>query len=76
MTNQQVRNHIIKTGVIELKGFGHNSVNTKNILINPIFIGLFRRILDGIKGTVDTQVDNIVDDIIGEFPVETETVSK
>lgn len=70
MTNDQIKNHLLKAGVRNLKEYGYPDADTQNILTDTIFIAFFKTMLESNKGQSSTQIDNVIDDIIGELPVE------
>ena len=63
MTNQQIREHLLKAGVKNLKEFGYPEVNTENILTDEIYKGFFKSMLKDNKGN-GIQVDEVIDELL------------
>ena len=64
MTNEQIKEHLLKAGVKNLKEFGYPEVDTKNIMTDIIYAGFFKSMLKGNKGN-GKQVDDVIDELLG-----------
>lgn len=77
MTDNLVRNHLIKTGVKNLRQFGYPSVNKDNILTDYLFSQFFLSMLQDNKGSqyanVDREIDQLIAEINERFPEDSET---
>lgn len=65
MTNEQIRNHLIKNGVENLKEFGYGNVNSENILTDEVYSMFFKKQLIESKGI--KLIDDIIDEILKEI---------
>lgn len=68
MTNDQIKNHLLKAGVKNLKEYGYPDADVQNILTDAIFVEFFKSMLLDNKGKSSAQIDNVIDDILGELP--------
>lgn len=50
MTGQQIRDHLLKAGVHNLKEYGYPSVTAENILTDMVYSSFFRAMLYDNKG--------------------------
>ena len=66
MTNEQIKNHLLKAGVKNLKEFGYPDVDTKNILTDIVYAGFFKSMLEDNKGN-GTQIDEVINDLLNEL---------
>jgi len=64
MTNEQIKEHLLKAGVKNLKEFGYPDVDTKNIMTDIIYAGFFKSMLEDNKGN-GKQVDEVIDELLG-----------
>jgi hypothetical protein len=66
MTNEQIREHLLKAGVKNLKEFGYPEVTTETILTDKVYKEFFKSMLEDNKGN-DKQVDEIIDQLLSEL---------
>jgi hypothetical protein len=65
MTNKQIREHLLKAGVKNLKEFGYPEVTTETILTDEVYKELFKSMLEDNKGN-GKQVDEVIDQLLSE----------
>jgi hypothetical protein len=65
MTNEQIREHLLKAGVKNLKEFGYPEVTTETIFTDIIYRGFFKSMLEDNKGN-GKQVDEVIDQLLSE----------
>ena len=65
MTNEQIREHLLKTGVKNLKEFGYPEVTTETILTDEVYKEFFKSMLEDNKGN-GKQVDEVIDQLLSE----------
>ena len=65
MTNEQIREHLLKAGVKNLKEFGYLEVTTETILTDEVYKEFFKSMLEENKGN-GKQVDEVIDQILSE----------
>lgn len=63
MTNEQIKQHLLKAGVKNLKEYGYPEVDTKNIITDIIYSGFFKSMLEDNKGN-GKQVDEVIDELL------------
>jgi len=63
MTNEQVREHLLKAGVKNLKEFGYPGVTTENILTDELYKEFFKEMLEDNLGN-GSQYDEVINDLI------------
>jgi hypothetical protein len=66
MTNEQIREHLLKAGVKNLKEFGYPEVTTETILTDIIYKEFFKSMLEDNKGN-GKQIDEVIDQLLSEF---------
>ena len=66
MTNEQIREHLLKAGVKNLKEFGYPEVTTETILTDIIYGAFFKSMLGDSKGNSE-QVDKVIDQLLLEI---------
>lgn len=62
-----IRDHLIKNGVKNLRTFGYRDVNKDNILTDYLFSRFFLSMLKDNKGKGYESVDRIIDELIAEI---------
>ena len=65
MTNEQIREHLLKAGVKNLKEFGYPEVTTETILTDEVYKEFFKSMLEDNKGN-GKQVDEVIDQLLLE----------
>ena len=65
MTNEQIREHLLKSGVKNLKEFGYPEVTTETILTDEVYKEFFKSMLEDNKGN-GKQVDEVIDQLLSE----------
>jgi hypothetical protein len=65
MTNEQIREHLLKAGVKNLKEFGYPEVTTETILTDEVYKEFFKSMLEDNKGN-GKQVDEVIDQLLSE----------
>lgn len=68
MTKQQIKEHLLKVGVQNLKEFGYPDVDTKNIMTDIIYSQFFKSMLLDNKGISKAEVDDVIDDLLKDIP--------
>ena len=63
MTNEQVKEHLLKAGVKNLKQFGYPEVTTENILTDEVYKEFFKSMLNDNKGN-GKQIDEVIDQLL------------
>ena len=65
MTNEQIREHLLKAGVKNLKEFGYPEVTTKTILTDEVYKIFFKSMLEDNLGN-GNQVDEVINQLLSE----------
>jgi hypothetical protein len=65
MTNEQIREHLLKAGVKDLIEFGYPNVTTETILTDKIYKEFFKIMLNGNLGN-GKQLDEVINQILSE----------
>ena len=65
MTNEQIREHLLKAGVKNLKEFGYPEVTTETILTDEVYKEFFKSMLKENKGN-GKQVDEVIEQLLSE----------
>ena len=65
MTNEQIREHLLKAGVKNLKEFGYTEVTTETILTDEVYKIFFKSILEDNLGN-GKQVDEVINQLLSE----------
>ena len=65
MTNEQIKDHLLKAGVKNLKEFGYPDVDKENILTDIVYSEFFKGMLNDNKGKATKQVDDVIDELLG-----------
>lgn len=65
MTNEQIREHLLKAGVKNLKEFGYPEVTTDTILTDEIYKAFFKSMLEDNLGN-GKQVDEVINQLLSE----------
>ena len=60
MTNEQIREHLLKAGVKNLKEFGYPEITTETILTDEVYNDFFKSMMEDNKGN-DKQLDEVID---------------
>ena len=63
MTNEQIREHLLKAGVKNLKEFGYPEVTTETILTDEVYKEFFKSMLKENKGN-GGQIDTAIDELL------------
>ena len=66
MTNEQIREHLLKAGVKNLKEFGYPEVTTETILTDEVYKEFFKSMLEEILGN-GKQVDEVINQLLLEL---------
>jgi hypothetical protein len=66
MTNEQIREQLIKFGVKNLKEFGYPEVTNETILTDFVYKECFKSMLNHSKGN-SVQVDEVINKILSEI---------
>jgi hypothetical protein len=65
MTNEQIREHLLKAGVKNLKEFGYPEITTETILTDEVYKDFFKSMLEDNKGN-GKQLDEVIDQLLLE----------
>ena len=65
MTNEQIREHLLKAGVKNLKEFGYPEVTTEKIMTDEVYKEFFKSMLEDNKGN-GKQIDEVIDQLLSE----------
>ena len=65
MTNEQIREHLLKAGVKNLKEFGYPEVTTETILTDEVYRMFFKSMLEDNLGN-GKQVDEVINQLLLE----------
>jgi hypothetical protein len=65
MTNEQIREHLLKAGVKNLKEFGYTEVTTETILTDEVYKMFFKSMLEENLGN-GKQVDEVINQLLSE----------
>ena len=65
MTNEQIKEHLLKAGVKNLKQFGYSEVTTETILTDEVYKEFFKSMLEENLGN-DKQVDEVIEQLLSE----------
>ena len=63
MTNEQVKEHLLKAGVKNLKQFGYTKVTTETILTDEVYKEFFKSMLKDNLGNVK-QIDEVINQLL------------
>lgn len=67
MKKEQIKEHLLKAGVKNLKDFGYPSVNKENIITDIIYSDFFKEMLEQNKGQSTSLVDDVIDELLLEI---------
>jgi len=65
MTNKQIREHLLKASVKNLREFGYPEVTTETILTDEVYKMFFKSMLEDNLGN-GKQFDEVIDQILSE----------
>ena len=65
MTNEQIRDHLLKAGVKNLKEFGYPYVTTETILTDEVYKVFFKSMLNDNLGN-GKQVDEVINQLLSD----------
>ena len=65
MTNEQIREHLLKAGVKNLKEFGYPEVTTETILTDEVYKEFFKSMLGDNKGN-GKQLDEVINQLLSQ----------
>jgi hypothetical protein len=65
MTNEQIREYLLKAGVKNLKEFGYTEVTTETILTDEVYKEFFKSMLEDNLGD-GKQLDEVIDQLLSE----------
>ncbi len=68
MTNEQIREHLLKAGVKNLKEFGYPEVTTETILTDEVYKEFFKSMLVENLGN-GKQVDEVINQLLSDVTV-------
>ena len=63
MTNEQIKQHLLKAGVKNLIEFGYSEVNIENIMTDTIYSDFFKSMLQESKGKTK-QIDEVINELL------------
>lgn len=66
MSNEEIKNHLLKAGVKNLKEYGYSEVTTDNILTDEIYSEFFKSMLEENLGS-SFQVDDVIKELISKI---------
>lgn len=66
MTNEQIREHLLKKGVSNMVEFGYPNVTTENILTDKVYSLIFKNMLNENLGTND-KIDEVINQLLSEI---------
>jgi hypothetical protein len=66
MTNEEIREHLLKAGVKNLKEFGFDEVTTKTILTDKVYSEFFKSMLKDNLGYTK-RVDGVINQLLIEI---------
>lgn len=66
MTNEQIREHLLKAGVKNLKEFGYPEVTTETILTDEVYKEFFKSMLEDNLGN-GKQVDEVINQLLSKI---------
>jgi hypothetical protein len=66
MTNEQLREELLKSGVRNIKDFGYNTVTIDTILTDEIYKEFFKSMLNGSLGN-GKQLDEVINQLLSEI---------
>jgi len=69
MTDTEIKNHLIKNGVKNLKEFGYPEVSEDNLMTDEVYKLAFKAMLENNKG-FGQRLDAIIDEMISEVDSE------
>jgi hypothetical protein len=67
MEDKQIKEHLIKAGVKNLKEFGYPNVTIDNILTDEVYKGFFKNMLNDNKGKSTSQVDKVINELLNSI---------
>ncbi len=67
MTDKDIKAHLIKSGVKNLKEFGYPDVCNENILTDYIYKSFFSNMLEENIGQSTKQVDEVINELLKEI---------
>lgn len=65
MTNEEIRNHLIKAGVNNLKEFGYTDTTNETILTDEVYKVFFKSMLEDNLGN-SKQIDEVINQLLSE----------
>jgi hypothetical protein len=65
MTNEQIREHLLKAGVKNLKEFGYSEVTPETILTDEVYKIFFKSMLEDNLGN-GKQVDEVINQLLSD----------
>jgi len=65
MTNEQIREHLLKAGIKNLKEFGYSEVTTETILTDEVYKEFFKSMLEENLGN-GKQVDEVINQLLSD----------
>ena len=65
MTNEQIREHLLKAGVKNLKEFGYPEATTETILTDEVYKMFFKSMLEDNLGN-GKQIDEVINQLLLE----------
>jgi hypothetical protein len=65
MTNEQIKEHLLKAGVKNLKEFGYPEVTTETILTDEVYKEFFKSMLEENLGN-GKQVDEVINQLLSD----------
>ena len=66
MTNEQIKEHLLKAGVKNLKEFGYSEVTTETILTDEVYKMFFKSMLKDNLGN-GKQIDEVINQLLSEI---------
>ena len=66
MTNEQIREHLLKAGVKNLKEFGYTEVTSETILTDEVYKEFFKAMLEENLGN-GSQIDKVINQLLSDI---------
>jgi hypothetical protein len=63
MTNEKIKEHLIRAGIKNLKEFGYPNVTEENILTDDVYKLFFKSMLEDNKGN-GKQIDEVINELL------------
>jgi hypothetical protein len=67
MNKEQIRQHLLSSGVKNLKEFGYQEVNDENLLTDQIYSAFFKSMLEDNRGLGSPVVNEVIDELLNQI---------